>query len=200
MIAVKAGTVQPSAQALQERRLEPARLGILFFITAEVMFFAGLLSALVAFRLGSSQCPPLGQPRLPVFVTGFNTFILLFSGAAIVQAVKALRFGSRALFQVWLEVALWTGFVFLVVQGSEWVRMVGFGLTASANVYGGFFYLLVGIHALHAFGGFLALGWVRRRSRQGVYDSRNTLGVDLCRMYWTFVVALWPVLYVLLYW
>lgn len=200
MIAVKAGIVQPSDQALRERRLEPARLGLLFFITAEVMFFAGLLSAFVAFRLGVAQWPPLGQPRLPVFVTGFNTFVLLFSGAAIVQAVKALRTGSRALFQVWLEVALWTGFVFLVIQGSEWARMMGFGLTASANVYGGFFYLLVGLHALHALGGFLALVWVGQRARQGAYDIRNTLDVDLCRMYWTFVVALWPVLYVLLYW
>jgi heme/copper-type cytochrome/quinol oxidase subunit 3 len=180
--------------------MEPAQLGLLFFIAAEVMFFAGLLSAFVAFRLGAGQWPPMGQPRLPVAVTGINTLILLFSGFGLYRASKVLVQDRYLLFLKWLEGTFWTGFLFLVIQGSEWVRMVGFGLTASSNVYGGFFYLLVGLHALHALGGFLVLGWVKRRARQGAYTAGDRLGLDLCRMYWTFVVGLWPVLYVLLYW
>ena len=180
--------------------MEPAQLGLLFFIAMEIMFFAGLISAFLVFRLGPVEWPPAGQPRLPAAVTGFNTLILLLSGFCLYQGSKALRSGEYLIFLKWLEATVWSGFLFLVIQGSEWIRMAHFGVTLFSGVYGGFFYLLVGLHGFHALGGFLALYWVRQRAYRPAYVGGDTLGVDLCRMYWYFVVGLWPILYFLIYW
>jgi len=36
-------------------------------------------------------------------------------------------------------------------------------------------------------------------ARQGKYSKQNDTGLQICSMYWIFVVALWPVLYGLVY-
>jgi heme/copper-type cytochrome/quinol oxidase subunit 3 len=36
-------------------------------------------------------------------------------------------------------------------------------------------------------------------ARRGHYANNRYLGVQTCAMYWTFVVALWPALYGLVY-
>ena len=59
--------------------LDNARLATMFFIAAEIMFFAGLISSYLVLRTGAAQWPPPLQPRLPVLVTGLNTIVLLAS-------------------------------------------------------------------------------------------------------------------------
>src|SRR3972149_5879316 len=89
--------------------------------------------------------------------------------------------------------------VFLAVQGYEWLRLIQFGLTVSSSVYGGLFYTLIGFHALHVFGALVWLTVVFALARRGHYSKDRYLGVQTCAMYWTFVVALWPALYGLVY-
>lgn len=189
----------PAFPAAPAGDLEPAKLGILLFIAIEIMFFGGLISAFLVFRMGPAQWPPAGQPRLPLEVTAVNTLVLLLSGFSSQWSWKSLRAGKNTAFLWGLGSTFLLGAVFLVVQGGEWIRMLHFGLTAQSNIFGGFFYALVGLHGLHATGGLLALLWVGRKALKGAYNAGNSLGVDLCRTYWFFVVGLWPVLFVLVY-
>lgn len=182
-----------------DREIEPAMLGLLLFIVVEIMFFAGLISSFLVFRLSPVPWPPAGQPRLPIEVTTINTVVLLLSGFTFYKAVKVLREGKKGLYLSLLTLTAFLGILFLATQGYEWVRLVKFGLSASSNVYGGFFYALVGMHGFHVFGGVLALLWVLVRSLMGAYSAKQHLGVDLCRTYWFFVVGLWPILFVLIY-
>ena len=198
MAAVSGRILSPSG-ASSDRRMEPARLGLALFIIAEIMFFAGLISAFVVFRFSPVQWPPPDQPRLPIEVTAVNTLILLLSGLTFHLAFKALKTGKSGSFKNLLAVTAALGFVFLAVQGMEWVKLLRFGLTAHENIFGGFFYCLVGTHAVHVTGGLLALLWVFNKAWKGSYNSQKTLGVDLCRMYWFFVVGLWPILFALVY-
>ena len=183
----------------QERRMEPSTLGLLLFIAIEIMFFAGMISAFLVFRLGSSSWPPAGQPRLPVEITAVNTLLLLLSGVSMQGSLMSLRSGNSRFFLWALGLTALLGTAFLSIQGTEWVRLVHFGLSAQSNVYGGFFYALIGLHGLHVTGGLLALLWVGQRAFRGAYGPARTLGVELCRTYWFFVVGLWPVLFVLVY-
>ena len=198
MAAVSGRILSPSG-ASSDRRMEPARLGLALFIIAEIMFFAGLISAFVVFRFSPVQWPPPDQPRLPIEVTAVNTFILLLSGLTFHLAFKALKTGKSGSFKNLLAVTAALGFVFLAVKGMEWVKLLRFGLTAHESIFGGFFYCLVGTHAVHVTGGLLALLWVFNKAWKGSYNSQKTLGVDLCRMYWFFVVGLWPILFALVY-
>lgn len=183
----------------EDRKIEPAMLGILLFIALEVMFFAGLISAYLVFRLSPIEWPPAGQPRLPMEVTVINTVVLLLSGFTFYKALNVLREGKKGLYLSLLTLTALLGIQFLTTQGYEWVQLVKFGLSAHSNVYGGFFYCLVGLHGFHVFGGVLALFWVLVRSLMGAYSAKQYLGVDLCRTYWFFVVGLWPILFGLIY-
>jgi len=175
-------------------------LGLALFIATEVMFFAGLVSAFLVLRAGASAAwPPPGQPRLPVAVTGLNTLALLASGLAMHRAlIVGRRRGGREAIG-WLAPSAALGGAFLLVQGVEWVRLVGFGLTMTSSVYGGTFYTLIGAHAVHVFVGLVALLVVLVKARLGRYSPEDHEGLRLCRMYWTFVVGIWPVLYLLVY-
>src|SRR5215831_9187266 len=75
--------------------LSNARLGMLIFLGAETMFFAGLVGAFLVYRMANETWPPMTMPRLPVEVTGVNTLILLYSAATMRLAHRAIRFGQQ---------------------------------------------------------------------------------------------------------
>lgn len=176
-----------------------AWLATLMLLGAEAMFFAGLMGAFLVFRIGSPVWPPPFQPRLPVVVTGVNTLILLASAVTMMLGLRANRGGDQSRLVRLLSWTALLGVIFLAIQGFEWARLLHFGLTVSSSVYGGLFYTLIGFHAAHVFGALIWLGVVWLRSRQGTYTKQNYTGLQTCSMYWVFVVALWPVLYGLVY-
>jgi heme/copper-type cytochrome/quinol oxidase subunit 3 len=176
-----------------------AWLGTVMLLGAEAMFFAGLMGAFLVFRIGSAVWPPPFQPRLPTGITGINTLILLSSAVTMRWALQAGRRNDRGRLVRLLSWTALLGAVFLLVQGYEWVRLLHFGLTVSSSVYGGLFYTLIGFHAAHVFGALIWLVVVWLNARQGKYTKQNDTGLQTCSMYWIFVVALWPVLYGLVY-
>ena len=176
-----------------------AWLAVLMFLGAEAMFFAGLMGAYIVFRASASVWPPPFQPRLPVGVTGVNTIFLLASAVTIRVALRSARGGDTAMLVRWLGLTALLGAIFLAVQGYEWIELIQFGLTVSSSVYGGLFYTLIGFHALHVFGALIWLLVVLALARRGHYSKNRYLGVQICAMYWTFVVGLWPALYGLVY-
>ena len=178
------------------RGLDNARLATMFLIAGEVMFFAGLISAYFVLRMGAAQWPPPLQPRLPVLVTGLNTLVLLGSSFAM---LRTQRDRSRARVVRGLTVTAALGVVFLAVQGYEWVRLVSYGLTMASGAYGASFYTLIGVHALHVIGALVWLAIVRAGVGRGRFLEPAAAGLRACAMYWHFVVALWPVLYVTVY-
>ncbi|HYE92298.1 MAG TPA: heme-copper oxidase subunit III [Terriglobales bacterium] len=178
-------------------RLDNARLATMFLIAGEVMFFAGLVSSYFVLRAAAAQWPPPLQPRLPIFVTGLNTLVLLASSLAMARAIRGRA--DRALLLRGLSAAGALGVVFLVVQGYEWARLVGYGLTVVSGAYGVTFYTLIGVHGLHVIGALAWLAFVALGVRRGRFVDPGAAGLRACAMYWHFVVALWPVLYVAVY-
>ena len=171
-------------------------LGMLIFVITEAMLFAGLISAFLIVKASSlGAWPPPGQPRLPVEETAFNTAALLLSGVVLWRARRVFA-ASRAEVLRPLGLAIGLGAFFVFFQGYEWARMLGQGLTLTSSNHGSFFYLIVGIHALHAVAGLalLANAWWRLR---GGFLSGNFFAAT--QVFWLFVVGLWPILYVLVY-
>ena len=172
--------------------------GMVLFLATEAMFFTGLISAFLVLRSQSAIWPPPGQPRLPVAVTGFNTALLLLSGFTMRRSIRVLH-GPAGKGTPWLLATAALGAAFLAIQGMEWVRLVGFGLTVSSNLFGGTFYTLIGAHGLHVLGALVALLIVTRRVARSEDAAGSLAAVEVCGLYWTFVVAVWPVLYLLVY-
>jgi heme/copper-type cytochrome/quinol oxidase subunit 3 len=181
------------------RAVDNGVLGMAIFLGTETMLFAGLISAFLILRAGSGAWPPLDQPRLPVFLTGINTLVLLASAYTMQRAASASRAAQHLRLTRWLAVTAALGTTFLVVQGSEWVRLLGYGLRASSSLYGGTFYTLIGCHGLHVLAAVIALVALLVRAVRGEGSGPRRSEVDTCQLYWLFVVAVWPVLYVLVY-
>ncbi|MGH7279750.1 MAG: cytochrome c oxidase subunit 3, partial [Candidatus Rokuibacteriota bacterium] len=179
--------------------LDNLRLALLFFIGAETMFFAALISALFVLRLGMAVWPPPLEPRLPVEVTGVNTLVLLASSVTMATAGRALSRGDQSALVARLGMTAVLGTVFLAVQGYEWARLIGYGLTLASGTYGTTFYTLIGTHALHVLGALAWLGVTLLLVARGRLGVQHPLPIRACAMYWHFVVGLWPVLYVAVY-
>jgi cytochrome c oxidase subunit 3 len=173
-----------------------AVLGMLIFIFTEAMLFAGLISAHSITRASSAVgWPPPGQPRLPVEETAFNTAALLLSGVAVFVAQRRFRRDRAAAFAP-LAAGIGLGAFFVAFQGVEWLALIREGLTLTSSTHGAFFYLIVGVHALHALAALLALGWAAARLRSAVL-APSALAASA--LFWYFVVGVWPVVYLRVY-
>jgi len=179
--------------------LDNVRLAMLFLICGEVMFFGGLVSAFLVLRVTAAQWPPPLQPRLPVGVTGVNTLVLLASSVAMVAAMRALDGrDARALVRR-LLLAGGLGAAFLLVQGYEWVRLVSYGLTVWSGAYGTTFYTVIGTHAAHVVAAVVWVAVTAWLAGAGRITEGRAGVLQACAIYWHFVVALWPILYVAVY-
>ncbi len=145
-----------------------ARLGMVIFLAFESMFFAALIAAYLVFRVRTTIWPPSDLPQLPLAVTWMNTGVLFASVFTMRLARAAHRAGRRdELARTLLATGL-LGTVFLAVQGSEWIRLVGHGLTLS-------------------------------RAQRHRFAAPVRVPLELCSMYWFYVVGLWAVLFPLVY-
>ena len=170
------------------------------FIVSEFIVFVALLVIFFWLRAEHSNAwPPMGQPRLPIVITGFNTLILLVSGYTMYRAWRGVTRNNQKALTTWLMVTCVLGVVFLSVQGFEWTSLLRFGLSINSSLYGGMFYIIIGLHALHVFITVLIMMYVWIRSTTGIYTAEKHTGVVLCFMFWLFVVLIWPVLYGLVY-
>ena len=134
-----------------------------------------------------------------VIVTGLNTFVLMTSSAALVAAIHALeRHDSRALVRR-LLITGGLGAAFLLVQGYEWIRLVSYGLTMGSGAYGTTFYTVIGKHAAHVGAAVAWVGVTVVLAARDRFLAGRAGALRACAIYWHFVVALWPILYVAVY-
>lgn len=186
-------------RVVAEQRTEPlipsGVMGMLIFVVAESMMFAGLISAFTIIRSSAIVWPPPGQPRLPFEATAVNTAALLASAAALYWARRRFDRNRRSA-RVPLGIAVVLGAFFVLFQGAEWIAMLGQGLTLTSSNLGSFFYLIVGFHGLHAIAalGVLIYTWVRL---QRGWLASSQLGT--AEVFWYFVAGIWPVLWLVVY-
>jgi heme/copper-type cytochrome/quinol oxidase subunit 3 len=171
-----------------------ARLGMLMLIAAETMLFVGLIGSYVMFRIGSVAWPS-AHLYLPIGITWLNTAVLVTSGYTMHGTVHAARIGNHPLLRSRLRATTLLGILFLSVQGYEWLQLIRDGLTISTGIYGATFYTLIGCHALHVFAAVVWLGVLLGQAGKRV----SPVQIDICRMYWQYVCALWVVLFALVY-
>ncbi len=174
-----------------------AVLGTLIFAVAELMFFAGVMSAFTISRRNSlpGMWPPPGLPALPASQAGLHTLLLLASAGALAFAFRRYKRAPASASLPWL--AAWLlGATFAGLQLWQWAALSGAGLTMTSSALGSFYALLVGGHTLHVLAGLaaLAVGWVRLR--RGTLTAGAFFGVQVL---WYFVAGLWPVIYARVY-
>ena len=192
---------QSEMEIAENRPFSNAKLGVLILLGAETMLFAGLIGAFLVYRMGNVVWPPLSHAdiQLPRLVTGINTIFLIISGFTMYQALRTIKLDKQNYLRYYLVFTGVLGLLFLIIQGSEWIQLIGKGLTLQSGVYGATFYVIIGCHAVHVLGAVIWLAIVIGMSLAGRFSSINHTGVETCTIYWIYVVALWPILYFLVY-
>lgn len=171
-----------------------AKLGLGLFLAVVGVLFAMLISAYLMRRDAGSDWRTVPVPPV-LFV---NTGLIVLSSLALHWAHVAAGEGNIRD----LRSALLTGAVsaagFLIGQVLAWRQLSAAGYWLAANPANTFFYLLTALHGLHLLGGLAALGVTTRRAFRTDEARALRLSVDLCAIYWHFLLVIWLILFALL--
>ncbi len=176
-------------------------LGMMLFITSEVMFFAGLFAAYFNSRAANLPWPPeefahtlkVESLVLPA------TIILIISSFTCQIAVWSIRKGDRTRFLRAMAVTLVLGITFLLMQAADYFMLGQEGMTLSSGIFGTTYYTLTGFHGAHVFGGVIMLAVVLYRGMAGQFSARHHDAVEGASLYWHFVDVVWILLFTILY-
>jgi cytochrome c oxidase subunit 3 len=175
------------------------QIAMVAVIVSELMLFAGLIGGYLIFRLRAVEWPPEGLPRLPIALTAVNTLVLLASAWPMRAALVSMRANRVAEAGRAATLAALLGGVFVATQGVEWFRLVRHGLTLGSGGYGAAFYVLIGCHAVHVLIAIAFVSVIALLARRGHFDAQRHAALEMCTVYWYFVVALWVGLFGLVY-
>jgi len=128
-----------------------------------------------------------------------NTFVLVLGSVALQWAQHSVRRGRMDAMRVGLLAAGAFTVVFLFGQLLAWRQlgaMVYFDVTNPAIA---FFYLITGLHGLHLLGGLVAWGRAVARVWGDFNVAKMRQSVELCTLYWHFLLGVWLVLFGLLF-
>jgi cytochrome c oxidase subunit 3 len=207
------------------------RMGMFWFIFSEVMFFSAFFGALFYARnmaipwLGGdsnnfftnlllwgeyeSTWPSNGPGTLggeyevmqPFGLPLINTAILLTSSITVTIAHHMLRENRRLLLNIFLAATFILGFIFVFLQGEEYVHAYQeMNLKLTTGIYGSTFFMLTGFHGMHVTIGAIMLTVIWLRTMKGHFTPENHFAFEAVAWYWHFVDVVWLGLYVFVYW
>jgi len=207
------------------------RQGMLRFIFSEVMFFAAFFGALFYARnmsvpwLGGasnnfftnlllwdgfeSTWPTNGPGNVggeyeymsPFGLPLINTALLLSSSVTVTIAHHALLAQKRTRLAVFLAATFILGFVFVYMQGVEYIHAYHeLNLKLTSGIYGSTFFMLTGFHGMHVTIGAIMLTIIFLRVLKGHFSPTNHFAFEAVAWYWHFVDVVWVGLYVFVYW
>lgn len=145
-------------------------------------------------RMALSDWRPLPEPSL----LWVNTVILMLSSAAWHWATVSARQGRMDGVKTGLLAGGGFAFAFLIGQFWVWRQLAAAGYYADTNPAAAFFYLLTAVHAVHLLGGLVAWGRTASKVLRGAELAKVRLSVELCAVYWHFLLVVWLVLFALL--
>jgi cytochrome c oxidase subunit 3 len=182
--------------------MPPARIGLFVFLAVVTSLFALFISAYFM-RMGHGHAAmhaitdwhPVPKPG----VLWFNTASLILGSVAMQLAQRALHSGRRAAASRWLGAGGAFAFLFLLGQLLAWQQLRSAGYALGSGPAGAFFYVLTAVHGLHLMGGLAVWGrTVARLSRRATELIDVRLAIELCTVYWHYLLLVWMVLFVLL--
>ncbi len=200
-------------------RLRRARLALAILLVPIVMLFVSFTSAYIVRQGLPTFDDKTGQyvrdwisVHLPVPLLLVNTLLLLVSTFTMemarrqmarrtvlspVQTIPGVSIGQEKRFP-WLAVTTVLGFGFLAGQWMAWRELAASGVYLATTPSSSFIYLMTVAHAVHLFGGLIALTAALVLSFGQERLERQYIIVDTASWYWHFMALLWIYVFCLL--
>jgi len=174
----------------------PAKIGLAFLLGVITSLFGLFLSAYwMRMEHAHGDWQPLNVPRL----LWLNTATLILSSALMQWALVAARRAQAGRMRVaWIAAGV-LAFAFLAGQLVAWHQLQELGYFVASSPASAFFYLLTGANGLHLLGGLIVWGkTVVRMVQPDVEVIDLCLSVELCTVYWHYLLLVWLVLFAVL--
>ncbi len=163
-----------------------------FLLVATVLFSLFAVSYFIRMELPDWR--PVAEPAQLWLNTG-----LLVASSVFFQLArnKTRRDESRNLITVYLAGGL-TAFLFIAGQLMVWNSLQQSGIYLTPNPAAAFYYLLTGVHAVHLLGGLWVWSKTSIRLLSGGEPKDVRLSIELCTLYWHFLLVVWLVMFAIL--
>ena len=163
-----------------------AKIGLGVFLAVAGSLFALFISA-YSMRMNMVDWRTLPVPGL----LWFNTGVLVLSSVALQWAHIAARRDDMENVIIGLCAGGASAVTFLVGQLLAWQQLRAAGYFVASNPANSFFYLITAAHGLHLVGGLVALGRTTAKVWRGAEMAEVRLSVELCTIYWHFLLLVW---------
>lgn len=179
------------------------RLGIILFITSEILFFFSFFWAYFHSSLSPSieigqLWPPYGIfPFNPYDIPLLNSIILISSGLTVTWSHHALVSNNFKERKKSLLITILLGLFFTLTQLFEYYESP---FTFSDSIYGSTFFIATGFHGLHVIIGSIFLSICLIRILKFQFSRIHHFGYEAAIWYWHFVDVVWLFLYISIYW
>ena len=164
-----------------------------FFAIATVLFM--LLSVSYAERMAQAEWRPLPESWL----MWLNVGSLVLCSIAFQWAWIGARRGEVDGVKGGLAAGGALTLVFLLGQALAWQQLNASNFYTGTSPANSFFFLITGLHGLHLVGGLAVWAYTAIRLWRGVELARLRLAIELCTMYWHFLLVIWVALFGLLF-
>ena len=177
----------------------PARVGLWIFLAVITSLFALFISAYYM-RMGHGHGPvndwtAVSEPK----VLWFNTMLLVASSVAMQWARTSVMRGEVNRTREGLIVGGLLTLAFLGGQFFAWRQLRAEDFFTPQSPAIAFFYLLTAVHGLHLLGGLVVWGKTLLRMRRKDVEAIDVrMSIELCTVYWHYLLFVWLVLFALL--
>jgi len=173
--------------------LPPIKVGLGVFLAVATSLFALLISA-YHMRMMEADWATLTLPR----VLWLNTAVLVAAGIAMQWTRTAAQRGQTERVKNGLIGAGAFTFLFLAGQLWAWQQLNAAGYFLGSDPAAAFFYLLTALHGIHLLGGLWVWARTTVKVMRGVDVAKVRLSVELCTVYWHYLLLVWVVLFAVL--
>ncbi len=189
----------PATTEYNATGIPSGKLGMWMFLASEIMLFGAFISAYVVLRMGS---PNFGVPSEEVLtrpLATMNTFVLITSSITMVLALAAIQRDNIKQFAIYMVSTMLLGSTFLLIKYFEYMHKIHEGLTISSSLFGGFYFTMTGLHALHMIGGLIFNIYILVNGLRGKFSNGRWERVEYAGLYWHFVDLVWVILFPIFY-
>jgi cytochrome c oxidase subunit 3 len=178
----------------EEPRWPAARVGLWIFLAVITSLF-GLFVSAYYMRLsghhGSGPATDWVQLSEPP-VLWLNSVLLIAASIAMQVSRRLIRTGSVERSRNALLAGGLLTLAFLAGQFYAWVQVRESEFFSRLNPAVAFFYLLTAVHGLHLLGGLYVWGRTLARTRRPDIEAIDVrLSIELCSVYWHFLLLVW---------
>lgn len=174
--------------------LTTPRVGLAMFMAVASSLFALTISA---YHMRMEFGNDWNSVPLPVLLW-FNTGVLVFASLALQWGWNSAQRHNAAGLRLGLYAGGVLAIAFVIGQLFVWRELQGGGYYLTTNPANAFFYMLTALHALHLLGGVVAWARTAWRFFKGAGTAEVRVGVELCTIYWHYLLVIWIILFALL--